>query len=129
MPWFGKGTTVMITIPLNTNSGIRISAKPADPKPERKPAESIPQIGVSIPQATKMLNIGKPLMSLLVRTGQIRAIKLGKRIVVSVQSLREFVDGKNTPRNSTENAELPGEKSKNAWAYPRLLFPEVQVTS
>ena len=99
----------MITIPLNSNSGIRISAKTEEPNPERKQADVIPQIGVSIPQAAKMLNIGKPLMSLLVKTGQIRAIKLGKRVVISVQSLREFVDGKNAPCNSTENiAEFPG---------------------
>ena len=101
----------MITIPLNTNSGIRISAKPEESKPERKQADVIPQIGVSIPQAAKMLNIGKPLMSLLVKTGQIRAVKLGKRVVISVQSLHEFMDGKNAPCNSTENiAELPGKK-------------------
>jgi excisionase family DNA binding protein len=101
----------MITIPLNTNSGIRISAKPEEPKPERKQREVIPQIGVSIPQAAKMLNIGKPLMSNLVKTGQIRAIKLGKRVVVSVQSLRDFIDGTKEPRNSIENAaELQGKK-------------------
>ena len=101
----------MITIPLNTNSGIRILAKQAEPKPEHKQVESVPQIGVSIPQAAKLLNIGKPLMSLLIKTGQIRAIKLGKRVVVSVQSLREFVDGKEEPRNSRDhNAKLQGEK-------------------
>jgi excisionase family DNA binding protein len=93
----------MITIPLNTNSSIRILAKQTEPKPERKKAESIPQIGVSIPQAAKLLNIGKPLMSNLIKTGKIRAVKLGKRVVVSVQSLREFVDGKKEPCNSIEN--------------------------
>ena len=99
----------MITIPLNTNSGIRISAKPEEPKPERKRTETIERVGVSIPQAAKMLNIGKPLMSLLVKTGQIRAVKLGKRVVISVQSLREFIDGTKAPCNSTENiAEFPG---------------------
>ena len=99
----------MITIPLNTNSGIRLLEKRAEAKPERKPAENISPIGISIPQAAKLLNIGKPLMSNLVKTGQIRAVKLGKRVVISVQSLREFMDGKNAPCNSTENnAELPG---------------------
>jgi excisionase family DNA binding protein len=100
----------MFTIPLNTNSSIRILEKQPEPKPERKKAESIPQIGVSIPQAAKLLNIGKPLMSNLIKTGKIRAVKLGKRVVVSVQSLREFVDG-TEPRNSIEkNDELQGEK-------------------
>ena len=106
-----KGRTFMITIPLNTNSGIRILEKPTEPKPEHKQTEAIPQIGVSVPQAAKLLNIGKPLMSFLVKTGQIRAVKLGKRVVVSVQSLREFIDGTKDPCNSVENnAELPGKK-------------------
>ena len=101
----------MITIASNKNTGIRILAKPTEPKPERKQAEPIPQIGVSIPQAAKLLNIGKPLMTHLVKTGQIRAVKLGKRIVVSVQSLREFIDGKTEPRNPIENInELQGKK-------------------
>jgi len=101
----------VITIPLNTNSGIRILAKPAETKPERKQEENTPQIGVSIPQAAKLLDIGKPLMSHLVKTGQIRAVKLGKRVVVSVESLREFVNGTKEPRNSVENAaELQGKK-------------------
>jgi len=80
-------------------------------KPERKQAESIPQIGVSIPQAAKLLNVGKPLMASLVKTGKIRAVKLGKRVVVSVQSLREFVDGGAAPGNPVENApEVQGRK-------------------
>jgi len=93
----------MITIPLNTNTGIRIQAKPAETEPERKQTETIPKIGVSIPQAAKLLDIGKPLMAHLVKTGQIRAVNMGKRIVVSVQSLRDFVDGANNPHNSPEN--------------------------
>jgi len=59
----------------------------------------------------KLLDIGKPLMAHLVKTGQIRAVKLGKRVVVSVQSLREFVDGTKNPDNSPENCpELQGDK-------------------
>jgi excisionase family DNA binding protein len=101
----------MITIPLNTNSGIQIPMRTPPEKPKKERTANIPQIGVSIPQAAKMLDIGKPLMSNLVKTGQIRAVKLGKRVVVSVQSLREFIDGKTEPRNSTENiGELQGEK-------------------
>ena len=100
----------MITIPLNTNSGIRIPMRTPPEKPKNKRTENIPQIGVSIPQAAKLLNVGKPLMSNLVKTGKIRAVKLGKRVVVSVQSLHEFVDGKE-PCNSMENTdELQGEK-------------------
>jgi len=87
----------MITIPLNSNTGIRIPARTPPEKPKGKPTEHISQIGISIPQAAKLLGIGKPLMSHLVKTGKIRAVKLGKRVVVSVQSLHEFVDGKEAP--------------------------------
>jgi len=82
----------------------RLPARRPPEKPDHKPAENIPQIGVSIPQAAKLLDVGKPLIVNLVKTGQIRAVKLGKRIVVSVQSLREFVDGTKVPDNLTENA-------------------------
>ena len=100
----------MITIPINSNTGIRIPARTPPEKPEKNQTENVTPVGVSIPQAAKMLNIGKPLMSNLVKTGQIRAVKLGKRVVVSVQSLREFVDGKKESDNSVENtAESQGQ--------------------
>jgi excisionase family DNA binding protein len=108
-----KKNTAMITIPLNTNTGIRIPERTPPEKPECKQTKSIPQIGVSIPQAAKMLNIGKPLMSHLVKTGQIRAVKLGKRIVVSVQSLHDLVDGTRESHNYQENNdELQGKKEE-----------------
>ena len=101
----------MITIPSNTNTGIRLPARKPQEKPQKERSESIAPIGVSIPQAAKLLNVGKPLMSHLVKTGKIRAVKLGKRVVVSVQSLREFVDGKKEPPNSTEkDGELQGKE-------------------
>ena len=117
----------MITIPLNTNTGIRIPARTPPEKPERKQAENFPPIGVSIPQAAKLLDIGKPLMANLVKTGKIRAVKLGKRVVVSVQSLRDFVDGQ--PPNLQENSpEMRGEMSRKS-PNPRLLSADDQVTS
>jgi excisionase family DNA binding protein len=91
----------MITIPLNTNTGIRIPAWTPTEKPERKPTEASP-IGVSITQAAKMLNVGRPLMANMVKTGKIRSTKLGKRVVVSLQSLHELMDGKKEPDNSAE---------------------------
>ena len=100
----------MITIPINSNTGIRIPMKTPPEKPKNERTEYLPPIGVSIPQAAKMLGVGKPLLSNLVKTGQIRAVKLGKRVVVSVQSVREFVDGTKEPCNSMENIyELQGE--------------------
>ena len=99
----------MITIPLNTNSGIRIQAKPTESKPERKRTETFERLGVSIQEAAKMLGISKPHFLPLVNEGQIRTVRIGRRVLVSVQSLREFVDGTKAPCNSMKNnAELPG---------------------
>jgi excisionase family DNA binding protein len=94
---------MLITILAKRNPGIQIPPRRVEQKPEDKRTESIPPIGVSISQAAKLLNIGKPLMYNLIKTGKIRATKLGKRVIVSVQSLREFIDGKKEPCDSIEN--------------------------
>ena len=93
----------MITIPFNSNTGIRIPASQPQPKPERKRTESIERIGVSIQEAAKMLGISKPHFYPLVKEGKVRTVKVGRRTLVSVQSLRDFVDGKTDPKNSVEN--------------------------
>ena len=101
----------MITIPFNSNTGIRIPAGTPPEQPKPKQAESIERIGVSIQDAAKMLGISKPLFYPLIKEEKVRTVKIGRRILVSVQSLRDFVDGKNEPQNSTENtAESQGEK-------------------
>jgi excisionase family DNA binding protein len=93
----------MITIPLNTNSGIKIPERTPPEKPTPKQAENIERIGVSIQDAAKMLGISKPLFCPLIKEGKIRTVKIGRRILVSVQSLRDFVDGTKEPPDSTEN--------------------------
>ena len=101
----------MITIPLNSNTGIRIPARTPQKKPEGKQTESIPPIGVSIPQAAKMLGVSKDTFMVLVKEEKVRTVRINKRVIVSIQSLRDFVDGKNEPQNSVENtAELHGEE-------------------
>ena len=103
----------MITIPLNSNTGIRIqtATPPEQPKPQQ--AESIERISVSIQDAAKMLGVSKPHFLPLVKEGKVRTVTIGRRILVSVQSLREFVDGQKVPDNSVENAaELQGEKEQ-----------------
>jgi len=64
-----------------------------------------------IREAAKILGISKPHFLPLVKERKIRTVKIGRRILVSVQSLRDFVDGRDEPRNSEENAaELQGKK-------------------
>ena len=102
----------MITIPLNTNTGIRISARTSSEKPKVKRTEgATPRIAVSVQEGAKMLGISKPHFLPLIKEGTIRTVKIGRRILVSVQSLRDFVDGKTVPDNPMDNtAELQGEK-------------------
>ena len=102
----------MITIPLNTNTGIRLPARKPSEKPKAKRTEeATPRIAVSIQEGAKMLGISKPHFLPLVKEGKIRTVKIGRRILVSVQSLREFVDGRKAPDNSPENSpELQGDK-------------------
>ena len=101
----------MITIASNTNSGIRILARPPEPKPEHKRTENIERIGVSIQEAAKMLGISRPHFYPLITEGKVRTVRIGRRTLVSVQSLRELVDGEKEPRYSVENsAELQGKK-------------------
>jgi excisionase family DNA binding protein len=98
----------MITIPLNTNSGIRIPARIPPEKKERKQTEASP-IGISSTQAAKMLNVGRPLMAHMVKTGKVRSLKLGKRVVVSVQSLHKLMDGKKNPKIRRKNRRIADE--------------------
>jgi len=81
-----------ITIPARPQSRIRIPAKKPKPKTDR--TEDTPLIGVSIPKAAQMIGITKNTFMPLIKEGKIRTVRVGKRIIVSVQSLRDFVDGK-----------------------------------
>jgi len=101
----------MSTVPINTNTGIRSPAGQPEPKPERKRTENIERISVSIHEAAKMLGISRPHFYPLIKEEKIRTVKIGRRISVSVQSLRDFVDGTTESGNLVENAaELQGEK-------------------
>ena len=95
----------MITIPLKKNSGIRIPVGVTPAEPRRKRTDNIERIGVSIQETAKMLGISKPHFLPLVKEEKIRTVKIGRRILVSVQSLRDFVDGKNGSGNLVEHSD------------------------
>jgi len=88
----------MITIPSSTPPRFRIPAKPKQAEPKR--AIEYPVVGVSIPQAAKMIGVSTKTIMPLIKDGDIRSVRLGKRVIVSVQSLRDFVDGKEEPYDS-----------------------------
>ena len=88
-----------ITIPAGTESRIRIPAKSEKPQ-RRTPVGEVERIGVSLERAAAMLGVSAPTVRVLIDGGSIRCARLGKRCIVSVQSLRDFVDGKKEPCDS-----------------------------
>ena len=56
--------------------------------------QSIEYIGVSVKTAAKMLDVSERTMWTLAKEQKIRTARIGTRVIFSVESLREFVDGK-----------------------------------
>ena len=92
----------MITIPTGTDSCIRIPAKAE--KPERKPSGGVERLGYSTQEAAIALGVSEPTVLLLIKEEKIRIVKIGHRTIVSVQSLRDFIDGKEKPCDSMESS-------------------------
>jgi excisionase family DNA binding protein len=51
------------------------------------------QLAVSVEEGAKRLGISRTAMFGLIGSGQVRSIKVGKRRIVPVSALREFLDG------------------------------------
>ena len=90
-----------IMIPAGTESRIRIPAKSEKPQ-RRTHVGEVERIGVSVPEAAVMLSLGERTVWELLKLGKIRSHRVGKRVIVSVQSLRDFVDGKTESREVVE---------------------------
>jgi hypothetical protein len=71
-------------------SCIKIPARAQIPEP----VDDIERIGVSVKRAAKMLDLSERHVWTLVKEEKIRSVKSGTRTIVSVLSIREFVDGK-----------------------------------
>ena len=67
--------------------------------PLKNQTNSIERIGVSVEQAAVMLSLSVRSVWVLIKDGRIRHVRFGTRCIVSVQSLREFVDG--APESTT----------------------------
>jgi hypothetical protein len=96
-----------ITIPTGTNSCISIPAKTNKPRnksrhqPRHQPRHplggDIEPIGVSISDAATMAGVSVCRFVPYLKDGTIRTVRFGKRVIVSVQSLRDFIDGTKEP--------------------------------
>ena len=89
-----------ITIPLGKNTPFHIPAK-VTPKSERN--DVVERIGVSADKAAAMLDISVRKVWQLAKEGKIRTVRVGKRRIFSVRSIREFIDGENASGFLTQN--------------------------
>ena len=71
--------------------------------PPKNQTNDIERIGVSVEQAAEMLSLSVRSIWVLVKDGRIRHVRFGTRCIVSVQSLREYVDGKRASTAPLEN--------------------------
>ena len=63
--------------------------------PPKEPPE-LERIGVSADKAAAMLGVSVRTVWKLAKDGIVRTSKIGRRTILSVQSLRELVDGNQT---------------------------------
>ena len=90
----------MITIPEKSNSCVQI---PSTTMPKSERTENVEHIGVSAAKAAAMIGVCERTIWKLAKEGAIRSVRIGTRCIFSVQSLREFVDGKKTAENASES--------------------------
>jgi excisionase family DNA binding protein len=83
----------MITIPRNSNTGIRIplSPKPTNPQTPSDRREVSDRICYSAKEAAKKMSVSEQTIWKLARAGKIRFIRIGTRCLFPDQSLREDV--------------------------------------
>jgi|GEM_PF-2455485 len=100
------------TIPSGTKTAFRIPAKPAQPE-----KQNIEHISVSVERASEMLGVGVSTMWALAKAQKVRTVRIGTRVVFSVQSLREFIDGKSEPADKPDIACVAEGKESNEWQH------------
>jgi len=88
-----------ISIPCGKPARIRIPEKPA------QPVKTTERIGFSIEETAESLGVSVPMIMPLVKEGKIRTVRVGRRIIISIKSLREFVDGQNSAKNEPETSD------------------------
>jgi hypothetical protein len=104
-------TKPVIQIPQTKSMPItyKVPVTNQQPVPAKKTENEIERIGVSVEQAAEMLSLSVRSVWVLVKDGRIRHVRFETRCIVSVQSIREFVDGKQESATFSENDELLSE--------------------
>lgn len=54
-----------------------------------------PRLGLSVPEAAEAAGLSKRFMWDLVKNGKVRTRRIGKRVIVTVAALNEFLNAKN----------------------------------
>ena len=107
--WIVPGTTKIsernktMKIRVSAGSKPRILIPARNNQAEKKLTNDVERIGVSVNEAATMLSLSVRSVWHLIKGGQIKHVKYGTRCIVSVKSLREFVDGEKTTGLETCN--------------------------
>jgi excisionase family DNA binding protein len=67
---------------------------------------------VSVDDITEMLNIGKSSAYTLLRTQQLRHVRIGTKYIIPKQAVIDFVGGNNIANNQIVNGRLNHQSSK-----------------
>ena len=100
------------TIPAAPKTAFRIPAKPIQPE-----KQDIERIGVSVETAAEMIGVGTRTMWNLAKEQKIRTVRIGRRVLFSVQSLREFVDGRPADADKPNVACVAEGKENDEWQH------------
>ena len=65
---------------------------------------TVPRIGYSTTEAAEAIGVSSQTVRLLVHQKKIHATPVGKRLIISVQSLHEFIDGKERAKRRTRKS-------------------------
>jgi excisionase family DNA binding protein len=61
------------------------------PKPQPEPERTIAPVSYSVEDAAKALGIGRTFVFQLIKEGQLKAVKIGRRTLVPVKEVEAFL--------------------------------------
>jgi excisionase family DNA binding protein len=67
-----------------------------NPEPAKKRIAKLDRITVRVPDAVKMLGLGRSKIYQFIGSGEIKVIKIGRATLIEVASLREFIENRRT---------------------------------